>query len=127
MVTLEVKPNKYVGNVLFLLKFWLFFLTSVVWIMVLAFASKVPSPSSINAAIEFTKEEKKPWWYKLTGFIARCQAWLIALIALPLGQWAIFIFVILFIAGTHKIKPSAKAYLSKMHIDLDKKKAVIDV
>jgi uncharacterized membrane protein len=127
MITLELKPNKYVGNVLFLLKFWLFFLASVVWIMVLAFSSKVPSQSSINAAIEFTKEDKKPWWYRLTGFIAKCQAWLIAIIALPLGQWAIFLFVVLFISGVRKITPSAREYLSKMHIDLDKKKAVIDV
>lgn len=127
MVTLEVKPNKYVENVLFVLKFWLFFLASCIWIIVGTFASNVPSTSSINIAIDITKEEKKPWWYRLTGFIARCQAWLIALIALPLGQWAIFLFVTMFIAGTYKMKPAAKAYLSKMHIDLDKKKAVIEV
>jgi hypothetical protein len=127
MVTLELKPNKYVGNVLFLLKFWLFFLTVVVWMMVTMFSTKIADKSIINSAIEFTREEKKPWYYRLTGFIARCQAWLIALIALPLGQWAVFIFVTMFIAGTYKMKPAAKAYLSRMHIDLDKKKAVIEV
>jgi hypothetical protein len=127
MVALEVKPNKYVANVLFLLKFWLFFLACVIWLLVGAFASKVPSTSSINIALDITRDKKKPWWSRFTGLIARCQAWLIALIALPLGQWAIFIWSTLFIAAMYQVKPAAKEYLSRMHIDLDKKNVIVDV
>jgi hypothetical protein len=127
MATLEYRPNKYVENVLFLLKFWMFLLAGVVWIMVGAWASKVPSQASINSAIEFTKDEKRPWYRKIISWIARGQAWLIVIAALPLGQWAFFIWTSIFLAGTYKLKPAAQNYLSRMHIDLDKKKAVIDV
>lgn len=127
MATLEYRPNKYVENVLFLLKFWMFFLAAIVWMMVGVWASKVPSQSSINSALEFTKDEKRPWYRKIINWIAKTQAWLIVIVALPLGHWAFFIWTSIFLAGTYKLKPSAQNYLSRMHIDLDKKKAVIDV
>jgi hypothetical protein len=127
MATLEFHPNKYVANVMFLLKFWLFFLAGVVWMMIALWSAKVPDKATINAAIEFTKDEPRPWYKKIMNWIARAQAWIIAVVALPLGQWAIFIWIILFLAGLRKLKPTAQQYLSRMHIDLDKKKAVIDV
>lgn len=127
MITLEVHPNKYVENVLFLLKVWLFFLSMILWLMVGLWSSNVPSQANINAAIEFTKEEKWPWWRKAVNWIAKAQMFTVMIIALPVGQWAIFTWTVLMLGAARKLKPTAQKYLSRMHIDLDKKKAVIEV
>jgi hypothetical protein len=123
----EFWPNKYVSNILVLFKAFVGIQTAAVWAMIGTFSMRVPSQSTINNAIEMTREEKKTFLQHVAKWIARTTIWISIVLCLAVGQWFLFICQLLFITGLMKMTKSAANYLKYVKVDLSKKNAVIDV
>lgn len=126
LIALEFAPNKYVANLFVLFKTAMALEATLVWIIIASFASKLPSPSSINNALTIVRDDhaKTPRWI---SWIARAQIWTITVTALAFGQWFVFMATLIFIGGMRQIKPSAEKFLRYVKVDLDKKSAIIEV
>lgn len=127
MLALEFAPNKYLANAFVLVKTVVGLEAVMVWVMIGTFASKLPSPATINSALSITRSEKRTRWERVTSRVARVQAWAVTVVALVVGQWYVMFAVFLFLCGMLKIKSSAEKYLRGMRIDISAKTAVIDV
>jgi hypothetical protein len=127
MVALELSPNKYLANAFVLIKIWSALQAAVFAATLLTFKSRLPSPSTINWALTITRQDKTKFFQRIMAKLYRCQSVLVAVAALLVGQWFIMLCYMLFLASMFSIHSAAVDYLKGMHIDLDKKKAVIDV
>jgi uncharacterized sodium:solute symporter family permease YidK len=128
LFALELAPNKYLANAFVLVKTWAALQATIFGAALLTFKSKLPSPSTINWALEITKPaKKKTLLQRFLRSLYRTQPGVVAIVALLFGEWIIMISYALFLAFMYKIQPAATEYLKGMHIDIDKKSAVIDV
>lgn len=127
LVALEFAPNEYLANAFVLVKTVIALEATMAWTLIGTFATKLPSPATINNAIRFSRSEKRTRWQQAANYAAKVQSWLIVVLALVFGQWFVMLVTLLFIAGMATVKSSAEKYLRGMKIDFDKKSAVIDV
>lgn len=127
VLVMEFWSNKYVGNVMVLLKAFATMQTMALWAVIGTFSLKVPSQPTINNAIEITREEPPSIWRTFYKYFCRTLIWISVVVCLTVGQWLLFVVQLLFVSGLMKVNKSAANYLKYVKVDFTKKSAVIDV
>lgn len=127
VIITEIWANKYVSNVMVLIKAFAAMQTVAVWATIGTFSLKVPSQPVINNAIEITREDPPSIWRSAYKYFCRTIIWISVVTCLTVGQWFLFLVQLLFVTGLMKLTKSAANYLKHVKLDMGAKKAVIDV
>lgn len=125
LLACEFHPNKYADNILVLGTAWGVLQMSIIWTLMLAFASKLPSAGMINNALSMTVSRGK--WRSLLGRLARVQNFVIAILSVTFGHWFLAFAYGMFMIGVRFARHSAKVYLTDVQVDKLRKSAVMTV